>query len=578
MKFIRQERGSILIWGLCVSIALALGVSLSLSIAQEESAPEAVSEAAKDAPAGQVAAAPAGDVEAGKVVYEKRCVHCHGVEGRGDGVGADRFRPRPANFARAKYKYASTQKDELPTDDDLFQTVSKGLPYTGMPAWEGLISEKERRQVVQYIKTFSDKFAEATEPPKAIVFGTKVPPSAESLAKGKDLFFNKAECNRCHGDEGRADGKNAAELAVWPRNFTKGWTFRRGNSPEEIFQRITRGIIVMPSFAQGENVELTEAERWHIANYVHSLSQVPGDPEWKVTLVAQKVDGALPDNADDPAWEAQARHDFPLVGQVTMEPRQFTPTIDMVTVKAVYNDKDVALLVVWDDPTNSIAPAAAPQVETPPVAASTENPLGGALVGDVPVVPVEGTAADGTPVESQPVAEGGESGGAGEAQVYDDMIGVQFPAKMPDSAEKPYFIMGDPDHAVQMVTWNVGGLTEEINARGPGDIRKQTGVQFVGKGSYKNGQYRLVLKRPLATGEADDIQITQGTFVPIAFSAWDGSNGEHGMVRSVSAWYHLLLSLPTPPSRYYIPTAIAVGVLLVEFWIIARYKRKRKAS
>jgi mono/diheme cytochrome c family protein len=560
--------------GLVAGIALvSLAWMVVPVLAQEEKPVEG-------APTGQ--AVPAGGVEAGKKVYEKRCVHCHGVEGRGDGVGADRFRPRPANFARAKYKYASTQKDELPTDEDLFITVSQGLPYTGMPAWEGILSEQERKDVVQYIKTFSDKFAEATEPPKPIAFGTKVPPSAESIAKGKDLFFNKAECNRCHGDEGRADGKNASELAVWPRNFTKGWTFRRSNAPEEIFQRITRGIIVMPSFAAGENVELTEEERWHVANYVHSLSQVQGTPDWKVTLVAKKVAGTLPDNPDDPAWEAQPRHDFPLVGQVTMEPRQFTPTIDLVTVKALYNDQNLSLLVVWDDPTNSIAPPAPPVEETP--AAGVVPGVEGATpegAASTEGVTTEGAAADSAPVEAPPAAE---ENGEGEAQVYDDRIGLQFPAKMPESAEKPYFIMGDPDHAVQMVTWNAGaastagGITEEINARGPKEITKQEGVQFVGKGQYKNGQYRLVLTRPLTTGDADDIQIAPGTFVPIAFSAWDGTNGDHDTARSVSAWYHLLLELPTPPTRYIYPTIIAFLVVLAEVWIIAAYKRKRKGS
>jgi mono/diheme cytochrome c family protein len=552
-----------------LSLALVFGLFAGFASAEEG--------AESAAPAEKVAegtASTGGDVEAGKKVYEKRCVHCHGVEGRGDGVGADRFRPRPANFARAKYKYASTQKDELPTDEDLFITVSKGLPYTGMPAWEGILSEQERKQVVQYIKTFSDKFAEATEPPKKIEFGTKVPPSPESIAKGKDLFFNKAECNRCHGDEGRADGKNASELAVWPRNFTKGWTFRRDNSPEEIFQRITRGIIVMPSFAAGENVELTEEERWHVANFVNSLSQVPGSPDWKVTLVAKKVEGALPDNPDDPAWGAQARHDFPLVGQVTLEPRQFTPTIDQVTVKALYNDKNISLLVVWDDPTNSFAPASPPPVEPPPADVAAEGPPAEGAAPAEGASP-ESAAAESAPAEPPPATE---EGGEGEAKIYDDRIGLQFPAKMPEGAEKPYFIMGDPDHAVQMVTWNAGGVTEEINAKGPSAIQKQAGVQFVGKGQYKNGQYRLVLTRPLTTGDADDIQIAPGTFVPLAFSAWDGSNGDHDTARSISAWYHLLLELPTPPTRYIYPTIIAFVVVLAEFWIIVAYKRKRKGS
>ncbi len=487
----------------------------------------------------------ASDLEVGKNIYEKRCSHCHGIEGRGDGVAADRFKPRPANFARAKYKYASTEKDELPTDADLFKTVSKGLPGTGMPAWEGVLSEKERMQVVQYIKTFSSKFADASDPPKKIDFGKKISFSKESAEKGKELFFKKAECNRCHGDEGRADGKNAAELAVWPRNLTKGWIFRRGNNPEEIFQRISRGIIVMPSFVKGENVETTEEERWHIANYVHSLSQYKGKPEWKVTLIAKKINGDVPANPDDPRWDDQERHGFPLVGQVTVEPRMFTPTVDMMTAKAMYNDKEASFLVVWDDPTHSVA---------------------GMAVS-------EGAAVEVADVPSN--VSGGEAN-----QVYDDAIAMQFPAKMPEGTEKPYFIMGDPERSVYLAKWDSGsGRVVEMNANGQDRVVIQPASQFSGKGLYKNGQYRVVFTRSLTTTDKEtDIPFVPGEFIPIAFTAWDGSNGEKDGMRSLSAWYHLLLELPAPPERYIYPTIFAVLVIGLEFWIARKYKNGNARS
>ncbi len=481
----------------------------------------------------------ASDLDAGKHIYEKRCSHCHGIEGRGDGVAADRFRPRPANFARAKYKYASTEKDELPTDEDLLKTVSKGLPGTGMPAWESVLSEKERMQVVQYIKAFSDKFAEAGAPPKKIDFGKKIPFSKESVEQGKELFFKKAECNRCHGDEGRADGKNAAELPVWPRNLTKGWTFRRSNDPEEIFQRISRGIIVMPSFAKGENVETTEEERWHIANYVHSLSQYKGKPEWKVTLIAKKIEGEVPSDPDDLRWGSQEMHGFPLVGQVTVEPRMFTPTVDMVTAKAVYNDKAVSFLVVWDDPTHSVA---------------------GAMASEEVSGEVSDTSSEGAKGEASPV--------------YDDAVAMQFPAKMPEGAQKPYFVMGDLEHATYLAKWDSGaGRVVEMSANGQDRVVVQEASQFSGKGVYKNGQYRVVFTRPLtAVDKETDIPFVPGEFIPIAFTAWDGSNGEKEGMRSLSAWYHLLLELPTPPERYIYPTVLAVLVIGLEFWIARKYK------
>lgn len=506
--------------GLLFSVTLFSLVCVHFSLAQEGEE------------SSKVQAPSTGEgIDEGEKVYEKRCSQCHGIEGRGDGFAADRFNPRPANFARGKFKYASTIKEELPTDDDLFRTVSKGLPGTGMPAWESVLSEKERRQVIAYIKTFSSKFAEQEGPLKMIDFGKKIPPSKESLAKGKELFF-KMECNRCHGDEGRSDGKNAAELPIRPRNFTKGWTFRRGNSPEEIFQRITRGIIAMPSFAKGENVETTEEERWHIANYVNSLSQYSGQPDWKVAIVAKPIQGEVSDDPDDPRWAELERNSFPLVGQVTIEPRMFTPTVDMVTIKGMYNEKEVALLIIWDDPTNSVA------------------------------------------------GQGGEEGKE-PTETFDDAVAIQFPIRLSEGSQKPYFIIGEVDDPVYVARWNAGTKTiEEFNATGQehgGGIRikkqEEKSQQFKGKATFKNGQYRAVFKRSLITDDKEnELQIEVGKFIPIAYTAWDGSNGEREGMRSLSAWYYLFLEVPAPPTRFVYPTLFLLVVVGLEWWISRKYR------
>ncbi len=462
----------------------------------------------------------ATDVGAGKRVYEKRCVHCHGIKGRGDGVAADRFVPAPTNFAAGKFKYASTAKDELPTDDDLFKTISNGLPGTGMPAWGEILSEQERRQVVSYVKTFSKKFAKQTGAPKMIALGDKIASSKESIEKGKALFF-EMECNRCHGNEGRADGKNASELKVWPRNFTKGWTFRRTNAPEEIFQRITRGIIVMPSFAEGENVETTPQQRWHIANYVHSLSQFEGAPDWKTAIMAKPVDGDVAADPTDPRWSDLARHDFQLFGQVTRDPRLFTPTVDMVTVKAMYNSKDVSLLVVWDDP-----------------------------------------------------RESAETGAA-----HSDAVAVQFPIKLSGGEEKPYFIMGNDKESVYLMHWSGDGGMAEVNAAGQDNVTPQAKQHLTGKAVYKDGQYRAVFKRALRTNDPQhDLQFAVGQFIPIAFTAWDGDHGEHGGLRALSSWYHLYLEEPPPMDRFLYPTLFAGAVVFVQWRIIRSYREKGKAK
>src|ERR1044072_968605 len=89
---------------------------------------------------GALAPEPSADmIEAGKRVYFTKCVWCHGVDGAGDGPGADRLWPRPRNFNQGTFKIRHTASGELPLfnvnerapdsgKNDLFDTVTHGLP------------------------------------------------------------------------------------------------------------------------------------------------------------------------------------------------------------------------------------------------------------------------------------------------------------------------------------------------------------------------------------------------------------------------------------------------------------------
>ena len=53
-----------------------------------------------------------------------------------------------------------------------------------------------------------------------------------------------------------------------------------------------------------------------------------------------------------------------------------------------------------------------------------------------------------------------------------------------------------------------------------------------------------MMKRKLLTDDRGDVQFNKGQFIPLALNAWDGSNGEHGRVMSLSSWYNVLLEAP----------------------------------
>ena len=107
----------------------------------------------------------ARQVARGKAVYERRCVGCHGAQGDGNGPAATFLDPRPRNFTLGSFKFRTTPSGSLPTDGDLYRTLTRGVRWTAMPTWHEL-PEKDRMAVIAYIKTFSSRWKdEKPEPP-----------------------------------------------------------------------------------------------------------------------------------------------------------------------------------------------------------------------------------------------------------------------------------------------------------------------------------------------------------------------------------------------------------------------------
>src|SRR5438876_159036 len=143
----------------------------------------------------------AGDANAGKAVYERKCLLCHGEKGDGKGPAAELLDPKPRDFTSGIYKIRTTA-GKAPSDQDLYRVISDGMPGTSMPSW-AVLPEKDRWNVVAYVKAFAaDKFKEAT---KKQELPKDVASSADSIKRGKEMF-EAIECNKCHGTEGRADG------------------------------------------------------------------------------------------------------------------------------------------------------------------------------------------------------------------------------------------------------------------------------------------------------------------------------------------------------------------------------------
>jgi cytochrome c553 len=74
----------------------------------------------------------------GLAVYAQHCAACHGATGDGNGPASVWLFPRPRDFSAGQFKIKSTPGQSLPTDDDLLQSVTRGLAGSSMPSFSYL--------------------------------------------------------------------------------------------------------------------------------------------------------------------------------------------------------------------------------------------------------------------------------------------------------------------------------------------------------------------------------------------------------------------------------------------------------
>ncbi len=82
------------------------------------------------------------------------------------------------------------------------------------------------------------------------------------------------------------------------------------------------------------------------------------------------------------------------------------------------------------------------------------------------------------------------------------------------------------------------------------------------------------MKRSLRTNEKNiDVQFMEEAFIPIALNVWDGSNGDIGLKKAISAWHYMRLETPASLSLYvYVLIAIVFGFNL-EMWVIPKLRK-----
>ena len=213
------------------------------------------------------------------------------------------------------------------------------------------------------------------------------------------------------------------------------------------------------------------------------------------------LDGSLPVDPYDPFWDSG-----PVAVKVELGPQMITnpkwpnPSTKGVTIRAVKNNNDIAIMLEWDDQT--------------------------------------------------------KSSNFDHSALYVDRAAVMFPVTA--NKESPSITMGEPGKPVNIWQWKaIGGergqpgvkdnsnyklayqTLEDLNAEGYSTLTDQNQQDVKGGAVWKNNKWRLVFTRSLTNGNANDVQFKKS--VLMATAVWNGSNKELNGQKGIAGW--LLLKI-----------------------------------
>ncbi len=480
--------------------------------------------------------------QVGKAVYLQHCAACHGVNGDGAGPAAVWLFPRPRNFSAGLFKIKATPGTSLPTDEDLFTTVTRGMPGSSMPSFTYL-TDGERRNAVQYVKyltAYTDASGnrinrfEKAESNHEVAASINIPPeppvTVQSLAEGARLF-SKLNCALCHGETGAGDGPNAPSLKdtqglyLPPRDFNTG-AFRGGHSGRDLFTRIAVGLAGTPMVAF-DNKLMTDQERWSLVHFIQSLRRK--DVEVNDLLAptdglvrAVRAQAKLPADPADPFWEG-------------MDPTRITlnplwpekDAIYAVAVRAVHDSKRLAILCTWKDPAPDGAPVRVQDFQDAVALQFSMN-------GNTPFL---GMGDANNPVNIWQWKAGWQQEAEGHRQDMSDA----YPSMHADT----YFATSyrTATDAGNEVSIPHRSPVEDANAHGFGTLKSQapSGQNVSGKGVWRDGSWSVLFVRDLKSKESDDVKLVIGKQIPVAFAVWDGQNRDRNGRKVVSNWHKLVL-------------------------------------
>jgi hypothetical protein len=249
----------------------------------------------------------------------------------------------------------------------------------------------------------------------------------------------------------------------------------------------------------------------------------------------------------DPFWGEVPSSDVPLSAQAVTPPhggRGLT-----LTARAVHDGTDLYVLVEWDDPTPDRG------------VARTED------FSDAAAVQFPDSATTSVPAFCMGDPTAGVNIWHWRSAWQRDMTRPGAPAvtdRYPAAAVDEYPFATDPVFAPGTALDNPVSATDRSSAAdnlvaaGFGSLTPDPYAGVQGWGEWRDGRWRVVFSRPLATGRDGNAELSTDTWTDVAFAVWDGAAEERDGMKSVASFVTLDVE----------PDPLAPGGGSVEWWLL----------
>jgi hypothetical protein len=285
-------------------------------------------------------------------------------------------------------------------------------------------------------------------------------------------------------------------------------------------------------------------DAWRLVRFIRSLSsdQQRERVEMRRFRIAAARVPAIPGHPDDGGWRAAPRVNLHLMPLWWRSQRP-----EELTVQAVHDGKEIALLLTWVDDTRDQT-AMRPQ-DFRDAAAIQFSPA-----PDPPFF------AMGAPGQFVNIWVWKSERQADLEPAFQDLdtiypnIGIDaYPNLSVSPLEQPtrnaLTLQSDPTF---VTGWGAGNIVsdptrkspvEDLSAQGFGTLAARPGPdqRVEATGVHSTGTYRALFRRSLSGSGPHAVSFRPGAVVPVAFAVWNGSAGDRDGKKSVTIWQELEL-------------------------------------